>query len=83
VEEIDSQIFAALKEAEEKINNCPVYLTKELESLREYVQSASLNEESEEIIARQLLEAADYLEAGRCVDALVILDQINKDLILQ
>lgn len=77
---IDSQVFALAKDAEDKINNCPAYISKQITDLTNYVDSDSIAEEQQKSIAQQLEEANGHLKSGQCVDALVIIDAINKDL---
>ncbi len=78
--EIDSQVFALAKDAEDKINNCPAYISKQIIDLTNYVDAASIVDEQQKTIAKQLEEANSHLKSGQCVDALVIIDAINKDL---
>lgn len=79
--EINSQVFALAKDAEDKINNCPAYISKQITDLTNYVDSDSIADERQKSIAKQLEEANGHLKSGQCVDALVIIDAINKDLV--
>lgn len=78
--EFTSQVFALQKEAEEKINQCPVYLSQRLIELEKAINNLVLEEKKAEEIAQQLEEAKLYLENSRCIDALVILDKIAQEL---
>ncbi len=82
LDEINSRVFALAKDAEDKINNCPVYITKQISDLTAYVDSDLVAEEMQKSIAEQLKEANGYLKTGQCVDALVIIDAINKNLVV-
>ncbi|MDP2855669.1 MAG: hypothetical protein Q8N90_00925 [bacterium] len=80
LDKINSQVFALAKDAEDKINNCPAYISKQITDLTNYVDATSIADEGQKSIAKQLEEANGYLKSGQCVDALVIIDAINKDL---
>jgi len=80
VASVESDVFALKNEAEEKINNCPVYLEKLLVQIENQVNDGNLPQESKEKILNQLKETDEYLVNGRCVDALVILDNLQKQL---
>jgi len=80
VDQINSEVVAVMKEAEDKISNCPAYISKQVSDLTNYINSAQIAESSQKEIASQILEANNYLKAGHCVDALVLIDGINKDL---
>ena len=82
VENVDAQVFAVINEAENKINNCPAYVTKQLDDLTNYLNSVSLSEDNQKLIAKNFAEANDFLKAGRCIDALMLIDTINKNLSL-
>lgn len=82
VENVDAQVFAVINEAENKINNCSAYVTKQLDDLTNYLNSVSLSEDNQKLIAKNFAEANDFLKAGRCIDALVLIDTINKNLSL-
>jgi len=80
VDQINAEVVAVMKEAEDKISNCPAHISKQVSDLTNYINSTQIAESSQKDIASQILEANNYLKAGHCVDALVVIDKINKDL---
>jgi len=80
VASVEFEIFALKNEAEDKINNCPAYLAKSLAQLEEKVNNGNLPAETTAKILSQLKEADDYVANNRCVDALVILDKVQREL---
>lgn len=80
VNSVESQAFALKSEAEEKINNCPVYLEENLASLEQKLDLPNLATSTKENILAQLQKANDYVANNHCVDALVILDSLQKQL---
>lgn len=80
VNDVDSQVFAVMNDAQNKIDNCPSYISKQVTDLASRINSISLSDSVQQNIANQILEANNYLKANRCIDALVIIDAINKTL---
>ncbi len=76
VEAVETQAFALKSQAEEKINNCPAYLEQDLIQLKQKIELSNPSTST----LNQLQEINDYLANNRCVDALVILDNLQKQL---
>jgi hypothetical protein len=73
---VESQAFALKSQAEEKINNCPAYLERDLDQLKQKIELSNPSTST----LNQLQKINDYLANNRCVDALVILDNLQKQL---
>jgi len=73
---VESQAFALKSQAEEKINNCPAYLEQDLIQLKQKIELSNPSTST----LNQLQKINDYLANNRCVDALVILDNLQKQL---
>ena len=73
---VESQAFALKSQAEEKINNCPAYLEQDLDQLKQKIELSNPSTST----LNQLQKINDYLANNRCVDALVILDNLQKQL---
>lgn len=80
LEKVENQVFALKSEAEDKINRCPIYLENDLAQLKEIVDYLSLDNNDKEGIISQLKQADELLNSNRCVDALVIIDELKKEL---
>jgi len=77
---VESEVFALKNEAEEKINNCPVYLDESLSQIKNKIDDLNLTDEKKSEVLEQLKQADELLSANRCVDALVIIEKLEKDL---
>jgi len=73
---VESQAFALKSQAEEKINNCPAYLEQDLIQLKQKIELSNPSTST----LNQLQKINDYLVNNRCIDALVILDNLQKQL---
>lgn len=80
VKAVELQAFALKGEAEQKINNCPVYLEQSLNQLEQKIDQLNLATDEKQAIVDQLQKASDYVANNHCVDALVILDNLQKQL---
>ena len=58
----------------------PNYLFQKLSDLEKSLPLLSLETKKNEEISQKLKEAQNYLEANRCVDALVILEKLIQEL---
>jgi|GEM_PF-1120054 len=80
IKTMELETFALKNEAEQKISNCPLYLDKSLTELKEKIDNIILSDEQKEVLIIQLKEAGELLINNRCVDSLVMIDKIEKEL---
>lgn len=77
---IENRVFTLKTEAEEKIQQCPIYLEKDINYLNEKIDALNLSAEAKMNALNSLKQANELLEANHCVDALVILETLQKEL---
>ena len=80
IQQVESEVFSLKNEAEQKINNCPVYLDESLSQIKNKIDDFNLTDEKKSEVLEQLKQADELLSANRCVDALVIIEKLEKDL---
>jgi len=80
LQQVESETFTLKNEAEQKINNCPVYLDNSLNQIKDKIDALNLSDEKKSSVLEQLKQADELLAANHCVDALVIMENLEKDL---
>jgi len=82
LEETNQKIYSLILETEDKINNCPSYLLKNLEDLRVYFENPEYlkNFYPKEIleVRNTLNEINTLIKAGDCVGALEKIESLNQ-----
>jgi len=80
LQQVESEAFSLINEAEQKINNCPVYLDETLTQIKNKIDVLNLTDEKKLEILEQLKEVDEFLALNRCVDALVIIEKLEQNL---
>ena len=82
LEETNQKIYSLILETEDKINNCPSYLLKNLEDLRVYFENSEYvkNYNPKEIleVKNTLNEIDSLMKAGDCLGALEKIESLNQ-----
>jgi len=82
LEETNQKIYSLILETEDKINNCPSYLSKNLEDLRVYFENSEYvkNYNPKEIleVKNTLNEIDSLMKAGDCLGALEKIESLNQ-----
>lgn len=77
VQQTKNEILAVITESQDKVNNCPEYLSQKLNNLLNSEDNAVFNPAKYPEILVLLKDAKKYLEANDCVEALVNLDKVE------
>lgn len=78
LQEVENKVFALKSEAEEKIDHCPVYLEDDLNYIKDKIDYIDFSMEQKEEIINQLKQADELLSNNRCVDVLMIIDELKQ-----
>ncbi|MFZ2414803.1 MAG: hypothetical protein WAW33_02285 [Minisyncoccia bacterium] len=83
INQTDAQVNAIIIASENKINNCPTYISEQLNKIVEYLSTNTISQEEKDKIAIKITEANGNLTNKNCLGALINLDEINKQFVVE
>ncbi len=83
INKTDAQVNAIIIASENKINNCPSYISEQLNNITNFLSTNVISQTEKEQISIKIVEATDNLKDKDCLKALINLDEITKQFVVE
>lgn len=83
INKTDAQVNAIIIASENKINNCPSYISEQLDNITNFLSTNAISQTEKEQISIKIVEATDNLKDKDCLKALINLDEITKQFVVE
>lgn len=83
INKTDTQVNAIIIASENKINSCPAYISEQLDNIINYLSTNAISQAEKDTLSIKIVEATSYLKDKDCLKALINLDEITKQFVVE
>jgi hypothetical protein len=83
INKTDTQVNAIIVASENKINNCPAYISEQLDNIINFLSTNPISQEEKDKLSIKIVEATGNLKDKDCLKALINLDELTKQFVVE
>lgn len=83
INKTDTQVNAIIIASENKINSCPAYISEQLDNIVNFLSTNVISQTEKDTLSIKIVEATSNLKDKDCLKALINLDEITKQFVVE